>query len=117
MWKIDANSVKTTLAGLERVEGQMFEALRIISHAASQQMQSYAQCNAKWVDRTGNARQKLRGDAYWSDNKILETVIVHQMDYGLWLELALGRKYAILEEALQSAAPELIREYKRLVGD
>lgn len=117
MIKVDAGSIRTTLAGLENVNGRLFEALRIISHSASQQMQAYAQANAKWIDRTGNARQKLKGDAYWKNSKVLETVIVHQMDYGVWLELAMGKKYAILDEAMQSAAPELIRQYKRLVED
>lgn len=117
MIKIDSASVRTTLKGLDNVQDRLFEALRIISHSASQQMQAYAQTNARWNNRSGNARQKLKGDAYWQNSKVLETVIVHQMDYGVWLELAMGRKYAILEEALQSAAPELIRQYKRLVGD
>lgn len=117
MLKIEKGSIKTTLAGMNNVNERLFEALRIMSHSASQQMQAYAQKEAKWTDRTGNARQKLKGDAYWKNSKVLETVIVHQMDYGVWLELAMGKKYAILEEAMQASIPDLIKQYKRLVGD
>ena len=114
---VDANSVKTTLKNLDKYNERVREALRIVSHSASKEMEAYAKANAKWVDRTGNARQKLTGDAYWKNTKALETVIMHQMDYGVWLELAMGKKYAILEEALNSKAPELIKQYKRIVGD
>lgn len=114
---VDSQSIRTTLQGLEKVEARLFEALRIISHSASQEMEAYAKANAKWTDRTGNARQKLHGDAYWKDSKVLETVICHQMDYGVWLELAMGKKYAILDQAMKAVAPELIKQYQRLVKD
>lgn len=116
-FKIEPTSVKATLQGLDTIQDKMFEALRIISHSAAKQMEAYAKANARWVDRTGNARQKLTGDAYWVNPKTLETVIMHQMDYGVWLELAMGRKYAILEESLKQVTPDLLKAYKKLVGD
>lgn len=117
MIKIDTQSIRTTLSGLAKVEARLFEALRIVSHSASKEMEAYAKANAKWTNRTGNARQKLNGDAYWVDSKILETVLAHQMDYGVWLELANGKKYAILEKSMKEVAPELIKQYQRLVKD
>lgn len=114
---IDGGSISTSLKNLRAAEKKLLSALEIVSKSASKQMEAYAKKNAKWTDRTGNARQSLSGDSYWADPKTLETVISHHVDYGVWLELAHGRKYAILEEALQSAVPELIQSYKTLVGD
>lgn len=117
MIRIDSNSLRTTLSGLQQVEDKLFEALRIVSHSAAKEMEAWAKANAKWTDRTGNARQKLTGDAYWANSKVLETVIAHQMDYGVWLELAHAKKYAILDKALREKAPELFEQYRKLVND
>lgn len=115
--KIDAGSMTSTLKGLEQVQDRLFEALRIVSHSAAKEMEAWAKQNAKWTDRTGNARQKLTGDVYWANPKVLETVLAHQVDYGVWLELAHNRKYAILEEAIKKKAPELFAQYRKLVKD
>lgn len=113
---LDSLSVRNTLKELEAYNDRTIAGLEIVSKSAAKQMEAYAKKNAKWTDRTGNARQKLTGDAYWVDPKTLETVIAHQMDYGVWLELAMGRKYAILEEALNNVAPDLLKAYEKLVG-
>lgn len=114
---VDRRSISTTLSGLDSINDKVLEALQIISKSAAAEMEAYAKANAKWQDRTGNARQKLKGDAYWLNPKTLETVIMHQMDYGVWLELAMGRKYAILEQSMQQVAPQLIEAYKKLLND
>lgn len=114
---INSSSITTTLAGLEQVQNKLFDALLLLSKSAAKQMEAYAKQNARWTDRTGNARQKLIGDAEWINSKTLEVVLAHQMDYGVWLELAHQKKYAILDEALKAKAPELINAYKKLVGD
>lgn len=115
--KIDSGSLRTTLKGLDQVQDRLFEALRIVSHSAAKEMEAWAKANAKWTDRTGNARQKLTGDAYWANPKVLETVLAHQMDYGVWLELAHNKKYAILDQAMKKKAPELFAQYRKLVKD
>jgi hypothetical protein len=63
-------------------------------------MESWSKANAPWTDRTGAARQRLKGNAYWENANIVTAAIMHQVDYGIWLELAHQRKYAILEKAL-----------------
>lgn len=115
--KIDSGSLRTTLSGLDKVQDRLFEALRIVSHSAAKEMEAWAKQNAKWDNHTWNARQKLTGDAYWANSKVLETVLAHQMDYGVWLELAHNRKYAILDAAIKQKAPELFAQYRKLVKD
>lgn len=116
MITLDKSTITSTVKELRRINDKLYEALRIVSDSAAKQMQAYAQANAKWTDRTGNARQRLLGTAEWTkDRKVLETVICHQVDYGVWLELARKGKYAILDEALKAVAPDLLAQYQRLV--
>lgn len=48
-----------------------------------------------WTDRTGNARRSIYGQAFETGNTIgLHTGI--GVDYGVWLEVANGGRYAVV---------------------
>jgi len=114
--KVEQGSIYAVLKELNITEQALKEALLLISKTASIKMADWAKDNAKWVDRTSNARQGIIGDAYWENQDALLTVVYHQVDYGIWLELAMERKYAILEEAISQFSSELVSQYRKLVG-
>lgn len=103
---------------LNRIEGMQRKtraALEIIANSAVEAMESYAKTNAKWTDRTGNARQRLQGRTRWEEHALI-AAITHNVDYGIWLELCNEKKYAILEEALNSQAQNLLDAYQRFLS-
>ena len=89
--------------------------LQIIADSAAKAMESYAKTNAKWTDRTGAARQRLKGSTRWDETALI-AAISHNVDYGIWLELCNEKKYAILEEALNSQAQNLLDAYQRFLS-
>ena len=70
--------------------GEMSERLKtqlqVLGQATGQKIQEYAQANAPWTDRTGDARQRLKYNSEINDNG-LTISIFHQMEYGIYLEL------------------------------
>ena len=88
----------------------------ILCEVAAAKMEEYAKDEAIWIDRTSNARQKLIGQAYYVTMDQVQIALSHQMDYGIWLELAHGRDYAILETAIEENIDELLNSIKRLIG-
>ena len=61
--------------------------------------QGYAKTNAKWTDRTSNARQGLRAFAIHEAGR--STIIVtHGMPYGIWLEVRFSGRNAIIGPTL-----------------
>lgn len=88
----------------------------ILCEVAAAKMEEYAKDEAIWIDRTSNARQKLIGQAYYVTMDQVQIAVSHQMDYGIWLELAHGRDYAILETAIEENIDELLNSIKRLIG-
>lgn len=88
----------------------------ILCEVAAAKMEEYAKDEAIWIDRTSNARQKLIGQAYYVTMDQVQIAVSHQMDYGIWLELAHGRDYAILEAAIEENIDELLNSIKRLIG-
>jgi hypothetical protein len=77
-------------------------------------VESHAKTNAPWTDQTGNARQGLRAEAFReSDN--MGIVLYHQVPYGIWLELANGGKYAIIDETIGVMGPQVMASLERIL--
>jgi len=72
-------------------------------------MEASAKVNAPWTDRTGKARAGLFGTVDKHGN-VITVVLAHSMEYGVYLELAHGGKYAILWPTVIETAPKLMRE-------
>jgi hypothetical protein len=84
-----------------------------------------AKIHAEWQDRTGNARQSLRGytnqDApggYPNPADLAEDAIAlylsHGMDYGVYLETRYAGAYAIILPVLQRWYPEITKALKEI---
>lgn len=109
-WKTDE-----VLAKLDSMKAKTRASLQIIADSAVKAMESYAKTNARWTDRTGNARQRLRGETRWESDALI-AAITHNVDYGIWLELCNEKKYAILEDALNSQAQNLLSAYQQFLN-
>jgi hypothetical protein len=70
--------------------------------------QSYARSNARWTDRTGNARNGLFAKAE-RDAPKYRIVIGGSVPYQVWLEVRFSGRYAILRPTVDHEAPELMR--------
>lgn len=97
--------------------GEMSERLKtqlqVLGQATGQKIQAYAQENAPWTDRTGDARQRLKYNSEINDNG-LTISIFHQMEYGIYLELCNNEKYAILKNSRDAMLPEFLDAVKHL---
>ena len=76
-------------------------------------LEGRAKSNAKWTDRTSNARNGLFGTTEIAGNEV-KIYLGHSIDYGVFLELANEGKYAILKPTIDAAIPEIHRDYKKL---
>lgn len=79
-----------------------------------QQSISYMKTNARWRDRTGNARATLGAFAKHSD-KVHEIHLHGGVPYQIWLELRWGGKYAIITRAVPIMGRALMAKMNRLV--
>lgn len=66
----------------------------------------YAQANAPWADRTGDARAGLDTDVYW-EGPVVVWDLFHTVDYGLYLETRWNGELAIIMPTLEMFAPRL----------
>jgi len=104
------------IKNLDEYTIKMKAAIFLLTDTAAKLMAGWAQDNAKWTDRSSNARQGIKGKTYWENDNIIVITLSHSVDYGVWLELANQRKYAILADAIASKKDELMTNYKKILG-
>lgn len=70
--------------------------------------EAYMKKNAKWRDRTGNARNSLQTMAVNEGNRH-GIIIAHGMSYGIWLEVRFAGRYAIILPTLDALRPLIMK--------
>lgn len=73
------------------------------------QVESYAKRNAKWHDRTGNARSGLRGVAEAPHNGPYKIILAHGVPYGIYLEVRWSGRLGIINPTISNQGPEVMR--------
>lgn len=76
--------------------------------------QGYLRATAKWTDRTGAARSGLFAIPL-SYGNTYEIFMAYSVNYGIWLEVANNRKYAVITPAVRIIGNMLMRDLENLI--
>lgn len=85
-------------------------AIQAVAQYTATVMQNDARSNAAWTDRTGNARAGLFGTAEADFGQKIVTIYLSHgatIDYGVYLELAHGGRYAVIMRTMEAHLDEL----------
>jgi hypothetical protein len=78
--------------------------------------ETYIKTNARWTDRTGAARSGLTALAS-SSGSTYEILMAYSVTYGIWLEIANDRKYAIITPAMRIVGEKVMRDLQGLLDN
>ena len=95
---------------------EVLAAVQAVAEFVAVRMQNEARVNARWTDRSGNARSGLFSTVTSEAAVAVVTIYLshgHTVDYGKFLELAHGQRYAIVWPTIQANLPVL----KRMLDD
>lgn len=92
-------------------------AVYAILDTMGKKMQNYAKKKKPWTNRTGAAVQSLTGGATVISSDEMAAFVAHGVFYGVYLELAHQRRYAILEKAVKANEDETIRAINQLFAN
>lgn len=97
----------------KEIENKVRAAVGLFADTAAKKMEGEAKNNAKWIDRTSNARNSIRGEFGWKGKNAVIS-LSGNMNYSVFLELANEKKYSILFPTIKRNAPEVLKAYRRL---
>lgn len=107
--RVDASELDAGLSELLKVA-----AVRMYAETQAKNLEGYAKEHRPWTDRTGDARKRLTGYVTEIPNGY-RINLAHGVDYGIWLELAMEKRFAILEPTVRLRGPEVLRGLQGLL--
>ncbi len=90
-------------------------AVQMLAKTDAGELRSYMQTNRPWTDRTGEAKRQLNAVVSKPSEHEIRITLSHGVYYGIWLELAHGKKYAILQPTLNTKGKEVIKDFEDLI--
>lgn len=105
----------TLTKGIAQFEFKMREHMELIALEFAVELQNYAQNHAPWNDRTGDARQGLQADTF-NERDSMGVIIFHTVEYGIWLEVRWGGRYAIIIPTVEQKGPELLARMQGIMS-
>jgi hypothetical protein len=106
---IDISHVIKNLSSLGSKDMKKRAATKLYADTAASKMEAEAKKQAPWNDQTSNARQSIRGRAYWTANNQVEIVLSGGMPYSPHLELAREKRYAILAPTVEKNKAKILK--------
>lgn len=112
--KIDYNS-STLNKNLLEMSTKIGAAVLMLANTEAARLESYMKLNRPWTDRTGMAKATLKTSVSQPSKDKIRITLAHGVDYGIWLELAHGKNWAIIGPTINQEGPEVIKHFKGLM--
>lgn len=80
------------------------------------EIESKMKINRPWTDRTNMAKTRLSAKVSQPSASVVRITLVHGVDYGIWLELANGKNYAIIAPTVKEEGPRLVEDLNDLMS-
>lgn len=111
-WDPPLDTIKAKTNAAIRAHGLL--AIQRVAEQMISRIRDWMKANAKWKDRTGDARRTLNA---WAVNMSYGALVVlsHGVPYGIYLETMQAGRFAILKPALNYWAPRFIEAMRTYI--
>lgn len=95
--------------GITMMGVKMKQVLCMYMVTKAAELESKMKTKRPWVDRTGMAKMTLTARVSQPSQTTLRITCAYGVDYGIWLELAHGKNWAIVAPTIREEAPKIIQ--------
>jgi hypothetical protein len=91
----------------------------LLMYAATKASQIEADMKIKrpWTDRTGVAKALLKAKVSQPNKDTIRITLAHGAEYGIWLELANEKNYAIIAPTINQEGPRIVEDLNNLMAN
>lgn len=100
---------------LDGMADRVLAAAKMIASTEAVQLKSYMQRKRPWTDRTGAAKARLDATVSSPNSHTVRITLSHGVNYGVFLELAHGAKYAIIKPTIKRRGPEVYEAFNKFI--
>ena len=102
---------------LDEFQGRLKYAVQMYASTKANELESLMKANRKWTDRTGMAKARLNASTSDPDENTIRITLAHGVEYGIWLELANEKNFAIIAPTLSQQGPRVIEGLNDLMNE
>ncbi len=86
------------------------------SATKASQLEAKMKLNRPWTDRTNMAKALLNAKVSQPNVTTVRITLSHGVEYGIWLELANEKNYAVIAPTIREEGPRLVEDLGNLMS-
>lgn len=102
--------------GLDSMGLKMGALILMYAATKASELQYKMKINRPWTDRTNMAKALLSAKVSQPNQGLIRITLAHGVDYGIWLELAHGKNYAIIAPTIRDEGPRVVGDLDNLMS-
>ena len=114
-FQLDYDS-STLKKNLDKMSVKLGAVVLMYASTKASELQAKMKLNRPWTDRTGMAKALLNAKVSQPNTKTIRITLAHGVDYGIWLELAHGKNYAIIAPTIREEGPRIVEDLNNLIS-
>ena len=114
-FKLDYNE-SSLKKNLDNMSAKLGAVILMYSATKAAELQSKMKLNRPWTDRTGMAKAMLSAKVSQPSQNIVRITLAHGVSYGIWLELAHEKNYAIIAPTIREEGPRIVEDLGDLMS-
>lgn len=108
---------KSTLKkNLDKMSAKLGAVVLMYASTKASEIQAKMKLNRPWTDRTGMAKALLNAKVSQPNKDTVRITLAHGVDYGIWLELAHEKNYAIIAPTVRDEGPRIVEDLNNLMS-
>lgn len=101
---------------LDKMSVKLGAVILMYSATKASEIQAKMKINRPWTDRTGMAKALLNAKVSQPNNNTVRITLSHGVNYGIWLELAHEKNYAIIAPTIREEGPRIVKDLNNLMS-
>ena len=114
-FKLNYNG-STLEKNIDKMSDKLGAVVLMYSATKASELQAKMKTNRPWTDRTGMAKALLSAKVSQPSPTIIRITLAHGVDYGIWLELAHEKNYAIIAPTVREEGPRIVSDLNGLMS-
>lgn len=99
---------------IDKMEKKLTAVVLMYCSTKSKEFESYMKMNRPWTDRTGMAKATLNTKVSQPEPNKVRMTLAHGVEYGIWLELANEKNYAIIGPTINTQSQKFFESVDNL---
>lgn len=114
-FKIDYDESKLK-KNIDKIATKIGATVLMYSATKASEIQAKMKINRPWTDRTGMAKALLTAKVSQPNPKTVRITLAHGVDYGIWLEFAHEKNYAIIAPTIREESQNVVADLNNIMS-